>query len=138
MRKGLTDKIFIGLCIGLIVMSIISAVGYGMDGMYKDMHNSINWILWIGNTILMVVIMGRQESEIEVKDSYIKSLETYKELADDHAVSMKDLYQAQKDYSTGLEEQIENYKKITADYQKLNDVNEKIIEDYKNAKPSRF
>ena len=138
MRKGLTDKIFIGLCIGLIVMSIISAVGYGMDGMYKDMHNSINWILWIGNTILMVVIMGRQESEIEVKDSYIKSLEEYKTLSDDHAVSMKDLYQAQKDYSTGLEEQIENYKKITADYQKLNDVNEKIIEDYKNAKPSRF
>lgn len=131
MRKGLTDKIFIGLCIGLIVMSIISAVGYGMDGMYKDMHNSINWILWIGNTILMVVIMGRQESEIEVKDSYIKSLEEYKTLADDHTVSLKEMYQAQKDYSTGLEGHIEEYKK-------LNDINEKIIEEYKNAKPSRF
>ena len=138
MRKGLADKIFIGLCIGLVVMSIISAVGYGMDGKYKDMHNSINWILWIGNTILMVVVMRRQEAEIEVKDSYIKSLEKYKELADDHAVSLKELYQAQKAYSTGLEEQIKDYKKITKDYEKLNEANEKIIEQYKNAKPSRF
>ena len=131
MRKGLTDKIFIGLCIGLIVMSIISAVGFGMDGMYKDMHNSLNWVLWIGNTIMMSLLLRRQESEIEVKDSYIKSLEEYKVLADDHAVSLKEMYQAQKDYSTGLEGHIEEYKK-------LNDINEKIIEDYKNAKPSRF
>ena len=131
MRKGLADKIFIGLCIGLVVMSIISAVGYGMDGKYKDMHNSINWILWIGNTILMVVVMRRQEAEIEMKDEYIKSLETYKTLSDDHAVSMKDLYQAQKEYSKGLEGQIDEYKELTADYSKL-------VEQYKNAKPSRF
>ena len=131
MRKGLADKIFIGLCIGLVVMSIISAVGYGMDGKYKDMHNSINWILWIGNTILMVVVMRRQEAEIEMKDEYIKSLETYKTLSDDHAVSMKDLYQAQKEYSKGLEGQIDEYKELTADYNKL-------VEQYKNAKPSRF
>lgn len=131
MRKGLADKIFIGLCIGLIVMCVISAVGFWMDGMYKDMHNSLNWVLWIGNTIMMSLLLRRQEVEIEVKDDYIKSLEEYKTLSDDHAVSMKELYQAQKDYSTGLEEQIESYKKLTA-------ANEKIIEQYKNAKPSRF
>ena len=131
MKKGLGDKIFIGACIGLIVMCIISAVGYGMDGKYKDMHNSINWILWIGNTIVMAVLLKKQGSEIEVKDSYIKSLETYKTLSDDHAVSMKDLYQAQKEYSKGLEGQIDEYKELTADYSKL-------VEQYKNAKPSRF
>ena len=131
MKKGLGDKIFIGACIGLIVMCIISAVGYGMDGKYKDMHNSLNWVLWIGNTIVMSLLLRRQEVEIEVKDNYIKSLEEYKTLSDDHVVSMKELYQAQKDYSTGLEGHIEEYKK-------LNDINEKIIEDYKNAKPSRF
>ena len=131
MRKGLADKIFIGLCVGLVVMSIISAVGYGMDGKYKDMHNSLNWVLWIGNTIVMAVLLRRQDTIIEAKDEYIKSLETYKELADDHAVSLKDLYQAQKDYSKGLEGQIDEYKELTADYNKL-------VEDYKNAKPSRF
>jgi len=131
MKKGLLEKIFIGACIGLIAISVISAVGYGMDGKYKDMHNSINWILWIGNTILMVVVMRRQEAEIEMKDEYIKSLETYKTLSDDHSVSMKDLYQAQKEYSKGLEGQIDEYKELTADYSKL-------VEQYKNAKPSRF
>lgn len=131
MRKGLADKIFIGLCIGLIVMCAISAVDYGIKGQYRDMHNSLNWVLWIGNTIVMSLLLRRQEVEIEVKDNYIKSLEEYKTLSDDHVVSMKELYQAQKDYSTGLEGHIEEYKK-------LNDINEKIIEDYKNAKPSRF
>lgn len=131
MKKGLGDKIFIGACIGLIVMCIISAVGYGMDGKYKDMHNSLNWVLWIGNTIVMAVLLRKQGFEIEVKDEYIKSLEAYKELADDHAVSLKDLYQAQKDYSTGLEGQIEEYKELTADYNRL-------VEQYRNAKPSRF
>jgi hypothetical protein len=131
MRKGLADKIFIGLCIGLIVMCVISAVDYGIKGQYRDMHNSLNWVLWIGNTIVMSLLLRRQEVEIEVKDNYIKSLEEYKTLSDDHVVSMKELYQAQKDYSTGLEGHIEEYKK-------LNDINEKIIEDYKNAKPSRF
>ena len=131
MKKGLGDKIFIGACTGLIVMCIISAVGYGMDGKYKDMHNSLNWVLWIGNTIVMAVLLRKQGFEIEVKDEYIKSLETYKELADDHAVSLKDLYQAQKAYSTGLEGQIEEYKELTADYNRL-------VEQYRNAKPSRF
>ena len=56
------------------------------------MHNSLNWVLWIGNTIVMAVLLKKQGSEIEVKDDYIKSLETYKELADDHAVSLKELY----------------------------------------------
>lgn len=138
MKKGLADKIFIGLCIGLIVMCAISAVGFWMDGMYKDMHNSLNWVLWIGNTIMMSLLLRRQEVEIEVKDDYIKSLEEiiksleeYKTLSDDHAVSMKDLYQAQKAYSKELEGQIDEYKELTADYNKL-------VEEYKNAKPSRF
>ena len=131
MRKGLLEKIFIGACIGLVIMSGISAVDYGVKGQYKDMHNSINWVLWIGNAILMALVVRRLEVEIEVKDDYIKSLEKYKELADNHAVSLKDLYQAQKAYSTGLEEKIDEYKKITTDYQNL-------IDQYKNAKPSRF
>lgn len=131
MRKGLLEKIFIGVCLGLVIMSAISAVDHGIKGEYRDMHNSLNWILWIGNTIVMMVLLRKQGVEIEAKDDYIKSLEEYKTLSDDYAVSQKELYQAQKAYSTELEGQIEEYKKLTEDYQKL-------TEQYKNAKPSRF
>ena len=131
MRKGLLEKIFIGVCLGLVVMCAISAVDYGIKGQYRDMHNSLNWVLWIGNTIVMAVLLRKQGSEIEMKDDYIKTLETYKELVDDHAVSLKEMYQAQKAYSKELEGQIDEYKELTADYNKL-------VEEYKNAKPSRF
>lgn len=131
MKKGLLEKIFIGVCLGLIVMCAISAVDYGIKGQYRDMHNSLNWVLWIGNTIVMAVLLRKQGSEIEMKDDYIKTLETYKELVDDHAVSLKEMYQAQKAYSKELEGQIDEYKELTADYNKL-------VEEYKNAKPSRF
>ena len=131
LMKGLPEKIYIGACIALTAVSVINAIDYGVGGKYKDMHSSLNWALWIGNTIVLMVLLRRRDEEIEVKDSYIKSLEEYKTLTDEHIVSLKDLYQAQKSYSTGLEGHIEEYKK-------LNVINEKIIEEYKNAKPSRF
>jgi hypothetical protein len=95
------------------------------------MHSSINWALWIGNTIVLMVLLRRRDEEIEVKDSYIKALEDYKVLTDDHIVSLKKLIEAHKTRSEGLEDQIETHKK-------LNDINEKIIKEYKNQKPSRF
>lgn len=129
--KGLLEKIFIGACIALIAVSIINAIDYGVGGKYKDMHNSLNWVLWIGNTIVLMVLLRRRDEEIEVKDSYTKSLEEYKVLTDDHIVGLKELIEAHKTRSEGLEEQIKNYKKI-------NEINDKIIEEYKNQKPSRF
>ena len=131
LMKGLPEKIYIGACIALVAVSVINAIDYGVGGKYKDMHSSINWALWIGNTIVLMVLLRRRDEEIEVKDSYIKALEDYKVLTEEHIVGLKELYQAQKSYSTGLEGHIEEYKK-------LNDINEKIIEEYKNAKPSRF
>jgi hypothetical protein len=135
MKNGLTAKAFIGLCIGLIGMAIVMAIDYGIKGEYEDMYNSLIWILWIGSTLGMSMLLRIQDTTIEAKDKakddYIKSLETYKTLADEHAVSLKEMYQAQKTYITGLEEQIEDYKEITADYQKL-------VEKYKNSKSSRF
>jgi hypothetical protein len=88
--KGRLEKIYIGACIALIAISVINAIDYGVGGKYKDMHSSINWALWIGNTIVLMVLR-----------------------------------------SEGLEEQIENYKKLI-------EVNDKIFEEYKNQKPSRF
>ena len=131
LMKGLLEKIFIGACIALIAISVINAIDYGVGGKYKDMHNSLNWALWIGNTIVLMVLLRRRDEEIEVKDDYIKSLEDYKVLTDEHIVSLKELIESHKNLHRGLVEQIENHKK-------LHEVNEKVIEGYKNQNPSRF
>jgi hypothetical protein len=131
LMKGLPEKIYIGACIALVAVSIINAIDYGVGGKYKDMHSSINWALWIGNTIVLMVLLRRRDEEIEVKDSYIKSLEDYKVLTDEHIVSLKELIESHKNLHRGLVEQIETHKKLHV-------LNEKIIEEYKNAKPSRF
>mgnify|MGYP007102825588 CR=1 FL=1 len=138
MKAKVLNQIFYGLCFFLIVSSIVFAVDHGIKGEYRDMHNSLNWVLWISITMILMYIIERREIAMQAKDDYIESLETYKTLSDDHAVSMKEMYQAQKAYSTGLEEHIKNYKGLISDYQKLNEMNEKIIEEYKNPKPSRF
>ena len=138
MKAKTLNQIFYGICFFLIGSSIFFAVDHGIKGEYRDMHNSLNWVLWISITLSLMYIIERREIAMQAKDDYIESLETYKTLADDHSVSMKELYQAQKAYSTGLEEHIKNYKGLISDYQKLNEMNEKIIEEYKNPKPSRF
>jgi hypothetical protein len=129
-----SDKLRIFLkiiCYTLIGLCALTSIDDWINGRWSEMHNHINWTLWIGITVMLITIVERQTKEIEVKDSYIKSLEDYKVLTDEHIVGLKELYQAQKSYSTGLEGHIEEYKK-------LNVINEKIIEEYKNAKPSRF
>jgi hypothetical protein len=129
-----SDKLRIFLkiiCYTLIGLCALTSIDDWINGRWSEMHNHINWTLWIGITVMLLTIVERQTKEIDVKDSYIKSLEEYKTLSDDYAVSLKEMYQVQKDYSTGLEGHIEEYKK-------LNDINEKIIEEYKNHKPSRF
>ena len=138
MKAKTLNQIFYGLCFFLIASSVVFAVDHGIKGEYRDMHNSLNWVLWISITLSLMYIINRREVIMQAKDDYIESLETYKTLADDHSVSMKELYKAQKAYSTGLEEHIKNYKGLISDYQKLNEMNEKIIEEYKNPKPSRF
>ena len=131
MKAKVLNQIFYGICFFLIGSSVVFAFDHGIKGEYRDMHNSLNWVLWISITISLMYIINRIEFIMQSKDDYIESLETYKTLSDDHTVSLKDLYQAQKAYSKGLEGQIEEYKKLTEDFKKL-------TEEYKNAKPSRF
>ena len=125
-------------CYILITAAAMCAVDSGVHDRWKEMHWHINWVLWISLVVILIMNVERRNEEIKVKDSYIKSLEDYKGLTDEHIVTLNELYQAQKTYRTGLEGQIEDYKKLSEEYQKLNDINEQIIEDYKNAKPSRF
>ena len=119
------------VCCILVLASAISAVSDGIEGKYSEMHNHINWVIWISLVVGLIVTVEKRNEEIEFKDSYIKPLEEYKVLTDEHIVSLKELIKAHKAHSKGLEEQIENYKKII-------DINDKIIEEYKNQKPSRF
>ena len=119
------------VCCILVLASAISAVSDGIEGKYSEMHNHINWVIWISLVVGLIVTVEKRNEEIEFKDSYIKPLEEYKMLTDAHIVSLKELIEAHKKRSEGLEEQIKNYKKI-------NEINDKIIEEYKNQKPSRF
>jgi len=119
------------VCCILVLASAISAVSDGIEGKYSEMHNHINWVIWISLVVGLIVTVEKRNEEVEVKDSYIKSLEEYKDLTDGHIVTLKELIKAHKTRSEGLEEQIETHKK-------LNVINEKIIEEYKNHKPSRF
>jgi hypothetical protein len=119
------------VCCILVLASAISAVSDGIEGKYSGMHNHINWVIWISLVVGLIVTVEKRNEEVEVKDSYIKALEEYKVLTEEHIVGLKDLIEAHKTRSEGLEEQIETHKK-------LNDINEKIIEGYKNHKPSRF
>ena len=134
--KKLTDKLtslaaLKFVCYILITAAAICAVDSGVHGRWAEMRNHINWAMWIGITVMLITIVERQTKEIDVKDDYIKSLEEYKVLTDEHIVTLKRLIEAHKSHSTSLEEGIKIHKEI-------NEVNEKIIEEYKNAKPSRF
>ena len=129
-----SDKLRIFLkiiCYTLIGLCALTSIDDWINGRWSEMHNHINWTLWIGITVMLITIVERQTKEIDVKDDYIKSLEEYKVLTDEHIVTLKRLIEAHKSRSTSLEEGIEIYKGI-------NVINEKIIEEYKNAKPSRF
>ena len=119
------------VCSLLVLAAAASAVSEGIQGNYSEMHGHINWVIWISLVVMLIIIGEKRDEEIEFKDSYIKSLEEYKDLTDGHIVTLKELIEAHKTRSEGLEEQIETHKK-------LNDINEKIIEEYKNHKPSRF
>ena len=129
-----SDKLRIFLkiiCYTLIGLCALASIDDWINGRWSEMHNHINWTLWIGSTVMLITIVERQTKEIDVKDSYIESLEGYKTLTDEHIESLKELIKAHKAHSTSLEKGIEICKEI-------NVVNEKIIEEYKNAKPSRF
>ena len=126
------------VCCILILASAISAASEGIEGNYSEMHNHINWVIWISLVVGLVITVERRNEEIEFKDSYIKHLEEYKVLTDGHIESLKELIESYKDRCQGLEEQVENYKKLTKMSEKIIKKNEEIIEQYKSNKPSRF
>jgi hypothetical protein len=51
MKAKVLNQIFYGICFFLIGSSVVFAVDHGIKGEYRDMHNSLNWVLWISITL---------------------------------------------------------------------------------------
>jgi hypothetical protein len=119
------------VCYILITAAAICAVDSGVHDRWAEMRNHINWVIWVSLVVVLIMNVERREEEIEVKDDYIKSLEDYKVLTDEHIVSLKELIESHKNLHRGLVEQIETHKELHV-------INEKVIEGYKNQNPSRF
>jgi hypothetical protein len=61
MKAKVLNQIFYGICFFLIGSSVVFAFDHGIKGEYRDMHNSLNWVLWISITmILMYIIKGER------------------------------------------------------------------------------
>jgi hypothetical protein len=123
----------------LIFICVLAAVAHGAEGKYfPEMLEDINWIMWLGIVLGYSYSRGEIQKKSEIQDTYIKSLEDYKTLSDDQVKALKDLVQAYKDRCENLETLVEDHKKLAALNDKIIKKNEKIIDQYKSSKESRF
>ena len=125
-------------CYFLILISAILAVDTGIKGDYSKMQNHINWVLWVGLVIVYSLNRELQEVKAEAYKEYSEalegSIEEYKELV--NLYKEKDV--VQKQFISKLEEMREGQEKEIALLKKTQKASDKIIEQYKNNKESRF
>jgi hypothetical protein len=125
-------------CYFLILISAILAVDTGIKGDYSKMQNHINWVLWVG--LVIVYSLNRELQEVKAKaykeysEALEGSIEEYKELV--NLYKEKDV--VQKQFISKLEEMREGQEKEIALLKKTQKASDKIIEQYKNNKESRF
>jgi len=123
----------------LIVISVLAAVGHGIEGnYYPGVINSLNWVMWLGIVLAYSYTREEIQKKSDLQEIYIKSLEDYKTLSDDQVKALKDLVQVYKDRCENLETLVEDHKKLAKMNDKIIKNNEKIIEQYKSSKESRF
>ena len=124
-------------CYFLILISAILAVDTGIKGDYSKMQNHINWVLWIGLVIVYSLNRELQEVKAEAYKEYSEalegSIEEYKELV--NLYKEKDV--VQKQFISKLEEMREGQEK-EIEFPRNLSLFDKIIEQYKNKKESRF
>ena len=125
-------------CYFLIFISAVLAVDTGIKGDYSKMQNHINWVLWVGLVIVYSLNREFQEMKAETYKEYSEalegSIEEYKELV--NLYKEKDV--VQKQFISKLEEMREGQEKEIALLKKTQKASDKIIEQYKNNKESRF
>lgn len=118
-------------CYFLIFISIVLAVDTGIKGDYSKMHNHINWVIWIG--LVVMYSLSREYEEIKAKN-----YKHYSEALEEHIEAGKALIKTQEEKSDLQKELIEGLEKEIALLKKTQKASDKIIEQYKNNKESRF
>ena len=125
-------------CYFLIFISIVLAVDTGIKGDYSKMHNHLNWVIWIG--LVVMYSLSREYEEIKAK-----SYKHYSEALEEHIEAGKSLIKTQEEKSDLQKELIDKYEKCVeglekeiALLKKTQKASDKIIEQYKNNKESRF
>jgi len=125
-------------CYFLIFISIVLAVDTGIKGDYSKMQNHINWVLWVG--LVIVYSLNREFQEVRAK-----AYKEYSEHLEEHVEASKILIKTQEEKSDLQKELIDKYEKFIEGLEKeivllkkTQKASDKIIEQYKNNKESRF
>ena len=125
-------------CYFLIFISIVLAVDTGIKGDYLKMQNHINWVIWVG--LVVMYSLSREHEEIKAK-----SYKHYSEALEEHVESAKSLIKTQEEKSELQKELIDKYEKCVEGLEKeivllkkTQKASDKIIEQYKSNKESRF
>jgi len=125
-------------CYFLILISAVLAIDTVVKCDYSKMQNHINWVLWVGLVIVYSLNREFQEVKAEVYKEYSEALEggieEYKELVKLN----KEKSDLQKELIDRYEKHIEGLNKEIALLKKTQKASDKIIDQYKNKKESRF
>ena len=125
-------------CYFLIFISIVLAVDTGIKGEYSKMQNHINWVLWVG--LVIVYSLNRELQEVRAKayKEYSEHLEEHSEAATALIKTQEEKSELQKELIGRYEKYIEGLEKEIALLKKTRKASDKIIDQYKNKKESRF
>ena len=125
-------------CYFLIFISIVLAVDTGIKGEYSKMQNHINWVLWVG--LVIVYSLNRELQEVRAKayKEYSEHLEEHAEAATALIKTQEEKSELQKELIGRYEKYIEGLEKEIALLKKTQKASDKIIDQYKNKKESRF
>lgn len=134
--KKIYDRVFSTksmrlILVFLILVSILSAVDYGMKNEIKSLWNSLNWVLWLSIVFFTTYRVEMLETRVDVQKAYIESLESYKNLTDDNIGNLKELFKAYKSRCQTLEDLVENYRNLSDLNEGIIKKKEAIIDQYK-------
>lgn len=125
-------------CYFLILISVILAIDTGIKGEYSKMMNHINWVLWVGLVVMYSISREYQEIKTEGYKHYSESLERHAAEFNELVNLYKEKDVFQKQLISKLEELREGQEKEIQLLKKAQKASDKIIEQYKNKKESRF
>lgn len=105
------ERTFRFLCFLLIGMSLILAISTGFKGDYKEMHNYLNWALWLLIVILYSYRIEYQEMRSKAYLEFIGKMEEYRESSESYIQSLREKSDLQDQVIKSLESDIEKMKK---------------------------